>query len=153
MKSRTVEYFHGMFGKMTMEIDADGKVLDAAALKAFTQGQCHSFALAVHQLTGWTLAAIAFDTSEFGREDIYSGERDAEPAHILCLTPDGQLFDIHGTGARRNLQRAPAHRVQPTDEARVRSLQTYLKPNLEAALPFARTLLEKEGYTWEAESR
>lgn len=149
MKTRTVEYFCGWIGKTTIEIDADGKVLNADALMAFTHGQCHSFALAVHKLTGWTLAAIAFDDSYFGREDIYSGERDAEPAHILCLTPEGRLFDIHGLDAADNLSRAEKeYRVQPTDEVRIRSLETYLIPNLEAALPFARTLLEAHGYEY-----
>lgn len=47
--------------------------------------QCHAVALAIHQRTGWTMAAVQWD------------ENERTPDHIFVVTPQGLGLDALGT--------------------------------------------------------
>ncbi len=124
-----------VFGQ-EITIDAEGKVVDENAIRAFTNGQCHAFALAVHMLTGWEMKGLS-----------RHGEDKNSPNHCVVVAPDGRLLDIHGKKAAVNAQIMGWENQTPlTKTAIKRGLRYYVKPDVKAALPFARTVLEQEGY-------
>lgn len=56
--------------------------IHADDVERFTEGDCHIFAKALHDLTGWTLCAFTFQ----GKPD----------CHVFVEAPDGRLVDIEG---------------------------------------------------------
>lgn len=52
------------------------------------EGHCHSFAVALHRITGWPLWG-AWKTSD-------DGDEDGRLVHIAVEHPDGQLIDANG---------------------------------------------------------
>lgn len=121
-----------------IHIDADGKVIDDNAVHAFTRGQCHAFGLAVHKLTGFPLSGLW----PKGRE--WQGS----PGHVVAVAPDGKLLDITGHQGVDYLAAIGFHvgQIVSLDIKDVPHLQYYMEADVDAALPFARTVLEREGY-------
>lgn len=62
-------------------------IIDSNAKTAFSNGQCHSLALAIRELTGWELIG-------FGRVSWNYG---CCPRHTAILMPDKRVLDIKGT--------------------------------------------------------
>jgi len=84
-------------------------VLDSRALLAFTQGQCHSLALALAERTGWPLVTIE--------------SADQTCLHVCVERPDGFLIDITGAHTAAELQQAaPETTVRHADESRLERL-------------------------------
>lgn len=71
-------------------------VLDQAAIAAFTFGQCHGMALALHERTNWPLVAT-YNVAGI-------------PQHVLADARDGRLVDI--TGARSAAELLTADNVE-----------------------------------------
>lgn len=61
-------------------------VIDADAVHAFTSGQCHALALALHERTGWPLRWLEDD--------------EGDPLHCFVETPEGKALDIAGVHDR-----------------------------------------------------
>jgi hypothetical protein len=119
-----------------IHVDRDGKVIDDNAVHAFTRGQCHAFALACHKLTGFEIKGLWAHGREYG-----------SPGHVVVEAPDKRLLDI--TGHPVKYMKTIGFHVGKVDSVPVEEvphLQYYAKPNVGVALPFARTLLEREGY-------
>ena len=57
-------------------------MIDAAAVRAFTGGQCHALAMALAERTGWPVIAALDD--------------DGDSNHFFVTTPDGRALDITG---------------------------------------------------------
>ena len=124
------------------EVRADG-VIDDNAVQAFTRGHCHSLALALHQETGWPLFGMYSE-----EEGNMSHENGDTPSHVLVQMPNGDFLDIEGTGAVENWQQSwPTTEPVKVTEAEVLGFSKidYKEPNVEAARPFAKTLLSKYG--------
>lgn len=127
---------YGYEGPEFIDINNKG-VIDSKARKAFMHGQCHSLALAIRELTGWPL---------FGFVDRADGDRPSSPGHIAVWVPE--LEDYVDIGGRQALARwlevfpsAEVHRVFPSTIRRGMSM--YLPLNVEAAMPYAKTVLRK----------
>jgi hypothetical protein len=64
-------------------------VLDEGARVTFTNGHCHSLALAIHRLTGWAICGADYATDDFeGYEHV--------PNHVFIQRPDGEYLDVTG---------------------------------------------------------
>lgn len=112
-------------------------IVDRDAVTAFTQGQCHAFAWELHKLTQWPIVAACDPSYD---EDPNKFDVDSSPTHVLCQSPSHGLVDIHGAE-----QRIPyIYTVLPLDNPEnVFKYQGYHQPPaLEAAEPFAHTVLE-----------
>jgi hypothetical protein len=71
-------------------------------IERYTCGDCHYLARALHKLTGWPMAAFV---DRWGDPD----------RHAFVLTPDGDVFDVHGIESphdARRRWRAPRRRIQ-----------------------------------------
>ena len=129
----------GWFGPDEVEIPDDG-ALTPEARHAFTNGQCHAFALAVQELTGWQIGGISWS--------YYEGQE--VPNHVVARSPDGRLIDITGdvdtdrwgTDFRPFDPDAFDAWILGTEE----EPEGYLVPNVEAARPFAQNLLTTLDY-------
>jgi hypothetical protein len=120
-------------GTKTLTIKQGKGVIDNAAKTVFTRGHCHSFAYALHELTGWTIAGVSGDA--------YS------PAHcvVWCAELD-DFVDIGGPGAVE--REFPPRRYGKPDiyyydyepEA-VLNFYAYRDAEVEDAMPFAKTVL------------
>lgn len=58
----------------------DDTAIDADSSAAFTQGHCHSMAVALHDLTGWPIIGICNELFEC--------------VHVGCVAPSGRFVDI-----------------------------------------------------------
>jgi hypothetical protein len=142
MTNKTVKIWGGWGFKTTivLTIDDDGfGVLDGNARRAFTCGQCHALAIALHRLTGLTIKGLG--NPHDGQDEPNS------PAHCVVWSPKLQAYvDIDGITGRfgwscnrwRVLNR---HLSEKTAE----HMKHYLQPNISAALPFARTIIRDLG--------
>jgi hypothetical protein len=100
--------------------------IDRRAKDAFAHGQCHSLALALHQVTGWPMFGIG-----------------GAPNHFIVYCPDLDTYiDIDGPGAETRNQNFIAHGLVLYTPAQISSLENYMPINAEIAAPFAKTLLE-----------
>lgn len=105
-------------------------VLDHRAHHAFTCGQCHAFALALHQLTGWPLYLLCHDEDD--PMDSWT--------HVVVRHPDGSYIDIDG--ASEDLPEAWGAYAVPTNKSTVYRLPDRVVPiRVKAAEPFARAVL------------
>jgi hypothetical protein len=109
------------------------------AVRAYKNGQCHSLALAIHFLTGWPIYGIADESNS-----------PADPGHVVVKNPkNGGFVDIEGYGAlgRWRKKWGPVT-IHYLTTKQVETLDTYLKPQLKKALPFARKILTKIGIVY-----
>jgi hypothetical protein len=118
----------------TLTIDDKGfGVIDANAKKVFTQGQCHALAIALNQLAGWPIKGVG-----------YPYEEPESPSHCLNYSPKLKGYvDIEGLHKRvpqygRNWRVLNRNISQDTAK---KYLAGYMKPNVRAAIPFAKTIL------------
>jgi hypothetical protein len=125
------------FGEiLSIEINKNGTI-DKNAMKAFSNGQCHSLAIALHKLTNWPIYGICD----------WSNSTD-DPGHIVVKNPrNGGFVDIKGYGAvgrwRKKWGPVTVH-LLTVDQ--VKHFDTYLKPVVAKARPFAKKILEQIGY-------
>jgi len=139
---RLTIFYHSYFGfggKTTIEVTIDDEgygVLDYNARRAFCSGHCHSLAIALHQLAGLTIKGV-------GRED--EGDGPDSPAHCVVWSPKLRKYvDITGAAKRPPNHWKVLNRNLSEDRAR-KYLKGYLRPNVQAALPFARTIIRDLG--------
>lgn len=139
MPRNRVTYLWGR--KWSLPVDPEDKKVQ----RVFTRGQCHSFALALHKLTGWELAVLCYD--DFVGDDVLIVGMDAENApyppadgdHVICIRPDGYFVDIYGAwlpGERWHSLRTAV--VVPAEEVLNLGWDAVLP---EKAMPFAKALL------------
>ena len=106
------------------------------AILAFKRGQCHSLALAINKLLGWPIYGIC---------DVHN--TDTDPGHVVVKNPkNGGYVDIEGYGAvgrwRKRWGIVTLHHLSPEQ---TKKLDTYLRPNVKKAIPFAKKVLKKIG--------
>lgn len=108
------------------------------AIDIFTNGQCHSFALAIHKLTGWDIYGLV----DYSQDDCKSA-----PGHIVNRFRDTRDYiDIEGLGAlKRRKEWYPKTKVIKLSEYSLHNLICYLPIEAEKAMPFAKNLLLKIG--------
>lgn len=96
-------------------------VLDNAARLAFGGGQCHAFALALAEATGWTLAFYGRATcAEDWRCDGWH-PCSCQVDHLGCLDSAGRFVDIEGAVPATSLVRGWIH-IGPINAQRVAAL-------------------------------
>ena len=125
-------------GYRRREINTEG-IIDYDAEYAFTRGQCHSLALAMHRLTGWELYGL-YKPNEL--------RRGGTPSHTVVRSPDGEYIDIGGNTALEEWREYyPDAKPVAVTEAQVLGFEhiDYVKPNIKAAMPYAVTLYVKYG--------
>jgi len=74
-----------------VELNDEGRI-DGNAVKVFTRGHCHSFALALSEvLPNLELVGVAW-------EEVWTEDDDAVdiPGHVCCRDQAGKLWDITG---------------------------------------------------------
>lgn len=102
----------------------------------FTNGHCHSFAMALRSLTDWPLFGL------FGPFD------DDMPSHVVVQAPSGTLVDIEGPGVERRWHGREPRPITEEDvkayiAARERGGIGYVPSNVTGAKPFARKVLKQ----------
>jgi hypothetical protein len=125
------------------EINTEG-IIDCDAEYAFTRGQCHALALALHRLTGWQLYGL------------YKPNERGTPSHTVVRSPDGEYIDINGNNALKDWREYyPAVKPKAVTEAQVLEFENddYVKPDIKAAMPYAKALASKYGKTRRAQLR
>ncbi|WP_433860224.1 hypothetical protein [Streptomyces kronopolitis] len=121
--------------------------LDDAAREAFTTGQCHALALALHEVTGWPTTALL--TSDcFGNDSMCTGvDEDECPCrigHVVVTRPDGAHVDItgaHTPGTVPDCEDAPAIVMTEEHWQAIRSRPTWRDADMPLAHTFVRPLL------------
>jgi hypothetical protein len=125
-KSYNTTHYWNWGDKEPIKVRADG-VVDRKAITAFTQGQCHAFALALHEISGWPIVGLFNEWRK-----VIGGT----PGHCAVKSPYG-IVDIEGLGA---VNRHCYGCVKVVSKERVLGFQNidYMEPNVEVARPFAR---------------
>lgn len=121
--------------------------LDDAAREAFTSGQCHALALALHEATGWPTTALLVAEC-FGDGPMCTGlgadECPCRIDHIVVTRPDGAQVDItgaHAPGAVPDYEGAPALAMTEAHWEAIRSTPTWRDPDMPVARTFVAPLL------------
>lgn len=131
----------GWFGREQTELDpADG--ITPEVEHAFSNGQCHALALAIHGRTGWQL--VALDWIDLDPDD-YNGY-DRAPGHVAVQHPHtGDVLDVRGWGACARWN-GGTFDVEPVESQYVTDdlLRIgYLHPDLDAANAYADLVLRE----------
>ena len=124
-------------GLCTLTIDEQNMgVVDKEAKIAFTRGQCHALALTLHQLTGWPIKGVSY----------YRRNSWEAPSHWLVYWREQRVYvDIEGAKKHPWIGGAKlvvTHRRLSPKRAKS-GLDGYKRPDLAAAMPFARTILKQ----------
>ncbi len=109
------------------ELNDEGYITPGA-VHVFLNGQCHAFAIAIRKLTGWEMVADD-DLLGRGRGHIMSRVPGFGVMDILELQPDSPDYQVVTEKDLMNLNK--------------RGVRSWLKPNIKAAMPFARRRLEE----------
>jgi hypothetical protein len=137
MKHILVKHYLGGY-PLTVELTVDDNgygILDSTAIRAFKRGQCHALALAIHELTGWTIKGLGCY-----RENDASDS----PAHCVVWCPKLRSYvDIGGRVPRTYYRSEFGWKVinRSVTPSRAKNFRNYLKPNMRAARAFAKTVL------------
>lgn len=118
-----------------VEIHKNGTI-NKNAVRAYQNGQCHSLALAINKLTGFPIYGIADGNN-----------LPTDPGHVVVKNPkNGGFIDIKGYGALARWRKkwGPVT-VHPLTVEQTKNLDTYLRPSVSKAIPFAKKVLEKIG--------
>lgn len=73
-----------------------------ATVRAAVGGRCQHFAVALHRMTGWPIAALWKHPAGDGF-DISS---DPVPVHVFCVEPSGRAVDAEGLSSFDDLAKA-----------------------------------------------
>lgn len=121
--------------------------LDDTATKAFSEGQCHALARAVHERTGWPIAVrYQAEASDTGLAQSAENHWD----HAYVVHPSGKVLDVHGLQSKEELDRRlgddwPAeHQQVPHDWPHWKS-PGIRRPAMKVARSFVDPLLKKIG--------
>lgn len=133
-RNKKVSIWNGWFGRTTVELTIDDEgfgVIDENAKRAFQHGQCHALAIAISQMTGWPIKGM-------GRPNY---DEPDSPQHCVVWSPTLKKYvDINGVSTKpmlnswRIINRRISRKKAP-------NLQYYMKPDMKAAIPFAKTIL------------
>ena len=134
MATENVKIWSFLGGTLSIALTIEeGKgVIDYNARRAFHSGQCHALALAINKLTGWPIKGVGDDDSDTADS----------PAHCLVYVPALRRYlDIDGLSTKpprgwRVLNRRVTERA-------VNKFRYYLEPNVRAAKPFAKVLVQQ----------
>lgn len=109
----------------------DGKgIIDEHASEAFTHGQCHALAIALHDRTGWPIIGVGGD--------------EETPSHFVVYDPKADTFvDIDGPDAQERFPYEFERMIKEFDREYAIKPPYYLHADLKAARPFAKTVLEQ----------
>ena len=118
------------WGRYTLTIDDKGfGVLDENAEVVFTRGQCHALAIAIHQLTGWPIKGVG-----------YKSDSPESPSHCCNYSPERKGYvDIKGLSKKPTDNFVVVNRS--ISEEKAHKLKLYEMPDVETAMPFARSVL------------
>lgn len=134
--NRNVKVWSGYYD-LTIGDDGLG-VIDYNATKVFTNGHCHSLALAIHKLTRWPIKGIGLE-----EEDDYPDS----PGHCINYIPEQRKYiDIKG------IRKTPHDRYKVLNSrvtvSAVANFRNYLESDIELAMPFAKALLKRNSIKW-----
>jgi hypothetical protein len=137
MRKVSMKYWNwGRKCETSVQISDDGLgVVDEEARKVFLRGQCHALALAIHELTGWTIKGLGGP---------YGGDSPDSPAHCVVYCPALKSYvDITGRVSRnywRNQRNWKVINRRVTPEL-AKNFRYYMKPDVVTARKFAKTIL------------
>lgn len=129
------------WGTSKIEVNSAGYgIINRSAKWAFTRGQCHALAAAIHQKTGWPIKGVS-DTRN-------------SPAHcVVWCPPLKKYIDIDGAVSHSDLVAewgwvSDTRKVITNPNITMKEivepqLRGYLPPAMIAAEPFAKTVLAK----------
>ena len=123
------------WGDIEPTIDDDGfGVIDRNAHIAFTTDQCHALAIAIHDMTGWPIRGLGISGTY---EDLNS------PDHCVVYSPKHCVYvDIDGVHKSVGRIRRDYRVVKPhISRKQAHRLFGYKIPDVDAAIPFAKTIL------------
>jgi hypothetical protein len=119
------------WGPIELNVTSPDPDSEGASL-AFTRGQCHSFALALHQETGWPIFGVGHGTDR------------GSPGHFIVYCADtDDYIDIDGAGADERFRYLFKYGSRIFTAEETRNAVDYLPCFPEVALPFARKVLER----------
>ena len=130
-----------VFGPMRCKITSNSK--EEEIKRVFIYGNCHSFALAVHKLTGWPLLGV------FRPSDM----RDGMPSHVIVEDPLGRYVDIEGFRYPQEFEEDwHATSIKPVNPWHIRAWirrrnktgSGYRPTRVKDSMPFARKVLESQ---------
>jgi hypothetical protein len=141
-KTIEVQYFGDWGMRCNARLNKEGHITPTAR-KVFKSGQCHALALALHEEAGLELVGLWTSGDNYDPQ----GNWHSTPAHMAVQLPNGSVLDIDGVGADYRWGKKYEAKVYPMTKAEVLALETkdYMEPNVEAARPFAKTLLSSLG--------
>jgi hypothetical protein len=104
---------------------------DEQALRAFTEGQCHGFALALHRSKAWPLVAI--------------DDADGTCVHICARDPDGRLVDIRGFHPEGKMPIGNGRTLREVDEEYLFALtnEEWSVADPDGAAPWVKPVLDR----------
>ena len=136
-----ISVFTGV-GEVIVKVAENGKgVVDQSAVTAFTRGDCHSFAVALHDRTGWPIVGI--------------GGATWTPGHFVVYDPEiDDYVDIEGPGALDRWKYLANRMIREFERNEAVAPPEYFKKcDPELGKPFAETVLEKLDRLPEVEDR
>ncbi|MFK0142571.1 hypothetical protein [Streptomyces murinus] len=122
--------------------------LDATARAAFTQGQCHAFARAVAETTGWPIVVLAdrecaddYDSCGMGNA-VADGLCICQLSHLAAVRPDdGYLIDADGAHDPQNVGPEERFDIVPMSPALWKLVDTHPTWR-DADMPVARSMVD-----------
>jgi hypothetical protein len=86
-----------------MEIDTPSEAT-AEEIDAFTSGDSHLLAVALHRRFGWRFLVVTNARDAFWVDPADPGNVVPEVVHVYAITDDGSLFDIRGRRSRQSMR-------------------------------------------------
>jgi len=77
-----------------------------AVVRAAVGGRCQDFAVALHRMTGWPIAALWKHPAGDGFDLSF----DPVPVHVFCVEPSGRAVDVEGLSSFDDLTKAYCRR-------------------------------------------
>ncbi|TLQ39286.1 hypothetical protein [Streptomyces marianii] len=125
--------------------------LDERARDLFNNGQCHAFAAALAEVTGWPTAAVispecddTYDNCGMGSQ-VADGVCICQIGHIMAVRPDGALVDIDGVNDPEPLRASSEHTLIPMTDALwelIDTAPTWRERDMAVARTFVQPLLD-----------
>lgn len=137
--SADVQY-HNWVGEGIQTLSLDGRI-DRDVISVFTSGHCHSFALAMHKLTGWKMVAVCLPGEYIDVPTV-----DEAPSHVMVQHPSGKYVDIHGF-RDPHTDYPSVRRMASVSRKDIMGFRGYYSPNIKIAMPYVHTVLSKIGWS------